>query len=523
MNVVFEIQEGGRTKIETISFVGNNTFGDRRLRAVITTKRSNYLSFLFRNDVYDEDRLRADEETLRRFYFNRGFADFRVLSAVAELDETDNRYKIVFTVDEGQRYRFGEIGLESSVPGIDAESLRPRLETESGDYYSAKAVEDTIISLTEAVAELGFAFAEVVPRGDRNFEERTITVLYTIDQGPRTYIERIEIRGNSRTRDFVIRREFDLSEGDAFNQVMVQRAKRRLEALEFFERVTISTVPGSQPDQVVLIVDIVEKATGEFSLGAGYSTGGEDQGVNLEASIAERNFLGRGQFIRFSAGGGVNTRNLNLSFTEPYFLGTRVAAGFDIFHQRRKFSTYDSRLTGGSIRFALPITEALAASAATTFRGKPTNSLQDVMPMAMGCPTAVCVIAPAIVTGILTSPWVKSSISTGVLYNTIDDLKNPHQGWYVTAAAEFAGLGGDAKFIKLTTRGTYYHTLSEVQDIVGVFIGGAGHVSGIGSGGLRVFDLFRSTNGGYAVSSSTVSVRSTRLRAINSAAIPTFT
>ena len=240
-------------------------------------------------------------------------------------------------------------------------------QTQPGRVYSAKDVEDTIIALTEHVAGLGYAFAQVTPRGDRNFENRTISVTYTIDQGPRTYVERIEIRGNARTRDYVVRREFDVSEGDAFNQVLIQRAKRRLERLGYFETVEISTAPGSEPDQVILVVDLVEKSTGEFSIGAGYSTGGDTAGPSIEGSITEKNFLGRGQYIRVSAGGGENSRDFMLSFTEPYFLGRRIAAGFDIFRQTRRYDNYESETNGATVRFGLPITETLSTQIAYNY------------------------------------------------------------------------------------------------------------------------------------------------------------
>ena len=214
------------------------------------------------------------------------------------------------------------------------------------------------------MAGLGYAFAQVTPRGDRNFENRTISIVYAIDEGPRTYVERIEIRGNDRSRDYVVRREFDISEGDAFNQVLVQRAKRRLEALDFFTSVEISTAPGSQADQVILVVDLVEKSTGEFSIGGGYTSGGDTPGPSIDGSITERNFLGRGQFIRFSAGGGKNSRDFQLSFTEPYFLGRRIAAGFDIYRQSRTYDNYKSVVTGGTIRFGLPITQDLSTQVA---------------------------------------------------------------------------------------------------------------------------------------------------------------
>jgi outer membrane protein insertion porin family len=431
---------------------------------------------------------------LRRFYYNRGYADFQVISAVGELDESENEYVVTITVDEGERYDFGTIAVESTIEGVSPESLQGLVETHEGDVYSAKEVEDTIIALTERMAGMGYAFAQVTPRGDRNFETRTISVVYTIDEGSRVYVERIEIRGNTRTRDYVIRREFDISEGDAFNQVMVQRAKRRLERLDYFTTIEISTVPGSEPDQVILVIDVVEKATGEFSVGAGYATGGESKGVVVEASVVERNFLGRGQYIKLSVAGGKNARDFQLSFTEPYFLGRRISAGFDIFRQTRTYTNYKSEMIGGSIRFGLPITEALTTQLAYNLSQEKYKFTSTCDANADGVPDATCPIAPALVAGINASPWIRSSVSGTVIYNTIDDMKNPHAGLYATFTAEVAGLGGDARFAKFTARGSYYHTLSEEMDIVGLITVGAGHVQGFGSTGLRVFDMFQSSD-----------------------------
>ncbi|MVA97888.1 outer membrane protein assembly factor BamA [Nitratireductor sp. CAU 1489] len=504
VNVVYEITEGGRTKIAAVNFVGNNAYSDRRLRDVISTKKSNILSFLFRDDVYDENRLRADEEALRRFYYNRGYADFRVISASAELDETSNEYTVNVTIEEGDRYTFGDVSIETTLDGIDTGAFDSLLETRRGNVYSAKDVEDTIIALTERAVGMGYAFTQVTPRGNRDFETRTISVVYSIDQGPRTYVERIEIRGNDRTRDYVIRREFDISEGDAFNQVLVQRAKRRLERLDYFTAVNISTVPGSQPDQVYLVIDVVEKSTGEFSVGAGYSTGDSArgrEGVNIEGSISEKNFLGRGQFIKVSVGGGNGSRDYGLSFTEPYFLGRRISAGFDIFRQTRSFDNYTSELTGATVRFGLPITEALTGQVAYSYSVEEygltgacdsiTNGTGVAPPD--GIPDPGCVISPAIVTAVGQSPWVKSAVSGTLLYNTIDDMKNPREGIYSTFSVEVAGLGGDAQYVKLTGRGTYYHTLLDEQDVVGVLVAGAGHIIPTGQT-LRLFDHFQNSD-----------------------------
>jgi outer membrane protein insertion porin family len=495
VNVVFEINEGDRTKIASINFTGNNAFSDRRLSDVIATKRSTILSFLLRDDIYDEERLRADEEALRRFYYNRGYADFRVVSAFGELDETANEYTVSITVEEGERYTFGDVSVESSIPGVDGESLRSLVETSPGDVYSAKNVEDSIIAITEHVAGLGYAFAQVTPRGDRNFENRTISVVYTVDQGPRTYVERIEIRGNARTRDYVIRREFDVSEGDAFNQVLIQRAKRRLEALNYFERVEIATAPGSEPDQVVLVVDVIEKSTGEFSIGAGYTTGGSTPGPSIEGSITERNFLGRGQFIRLSAGGGKDSRDFQLSFTEPYFLGRRIAAGFDVFRQTRRYDDYESELTGATVRFGLPITENISTQLAYHFTQEEYEFRDHCLDDDDEFDPDECDPSEAIIDGIENSPWNKSSVSAGLVYNTIDDMKNPHAGIYANFTTEVAGLGGDAEYVKVTGRGSYYHTLSEEMDIVGLVSVGGGHIAGFGSeSSLRIFDHFKSND-----------------------------
>ncbi|KQZ99616.1 outer membrane protein assembly factor BamA [Mesorhizobium sp. Root157] len=494
VNVVFNINEGDRTKIAAVNFVGNSAYSSRRLADVINTKRSNFLSFVLRDDVFSDDKLKADEELLRRFYYNHGYADFQVVSAFGELDEATNQYTVTITVDEGARYTFGDVSVDSSIPEIDGKSLESLVETRSGEVYNAKDVEDTILALTERVAGQGYAFAQVNPRGDRNFENHTISVVYTVDQGTKAYVERIEIRGNARTRDYVIRREFDVSEGDAFNQVLIQRAKKRLEALDYFERVEVSTAPGSEPDQVVLVVDVVEKSTGEFSIGAGYSTGGESPGPSVQGSVTERNFLGRGQFIRVSAGGGKNSRDYSFSFTEPYFLGRRIAAGFDISKSTREYDKYDSEVLAGTVRFGLPITENISTQLAYNLSQEKYKYNEDCLDAFGALDPLKCSVSQAIQDAVDTGNWVKSSVSANLIYNTIDDMKNPRYGIYANFGTEVAGLGGDAQFVKLTARTTVYQTLSEEMDIVGLVSAGAGHIQGFGDDGLRVFDHFRSND-----------------------------
>ncbi|MBO6716611.1 MAG: outer membrane protein assembly factor BamA [Rhizobiaceae bacterium] len=493
VNVIFEITEGGRTKIAEITFVGNNAFSDSRLRDVISTKRSNFLSFLSRKDVFDEAQLRVDEELLRRHYYNRGYADFQIVSSYAELDEAENKYTITFTVNEGEHYTFGDIAIDSTIPGVDTTGLERLVETRSGDTYSATDVEDTLIALTERLAAQGYPFAEVTPRGDRDFVNRTISVLYTIDQGQRAYVERIEIRGNTRTRDYVIRREFDISEGDAFNQVLIQRARKRLDALNYFESVDIATAPGSAPDQVILIVNVVDKSTGEFSIGAGYSTGNAaTSGFILEGGITERNFLGRGQAIRLSISGGRNARDYTISFTEPYFLGRRISAGFDIYRQTRTYTNYTSTVTGGTVRLGLPITENLSTQFAYNYSVETyayTTTAGAVCPGVSPAPCPVAAPIQAAIAGAapLANPWSKSSISGSLIYSTIDNIQDPRNGIHASFTAEFAGIFGNANYVKVSGRANYYKQISEELDLVGLLVVGGGHVQALGTP-LRVFD-----------------------------------
>ncbi len=481
VNIAFVINEGERTKIGRIDFIGNNAYSDGRLAAVINTKKSNMLSFLTRKDVYNEDKLRADEEALRQFYYNHGYADFRVVSSEAVLDEAKNEYTISITVDEGKKYNFGNVAVESTVPGVDGSELQGLVETRQGGSYSAKEVQQSMEAISKRVAGEGYPFARVTPRGDRDMSGNTIGVTYIVDQGERAYVERIEIRGNTRTRDYVIRREFDISEGDAFNQTVITAAKRRLEALGYFSKVNISTAGGSAPDRVVIVVDVEDQSTGSFGIGAGYS---QNDGVLLEASVEEKNFLGRGQYIRVAAGAGEDdARTYSLSFTEPYFLGYRLAAGFDLFKNQSKsedFYNYDEQ--GFALRVTAPITEDLSTTFKYTYKqinydgkGDWQNNANLAEPY------------QALIRG---GDWTQSIISNTLNYNTLDDRNMPREGWQAALTNEFAGLGGDSEYYKIYAKARYYHTLSDEYDIIGSLTGQAGHVMPTNDN-LLVFDQFK--------------------------------
>jgi outer membrane protein insertion porin family len=478
VNLAFVINEGDRTKITAINFVGNNAYSNGRLEAVISTKESGIFSFLNRKDVYNADKLRADEELLRQFYYNRGYADFRVVSSDAVLDEATNEYTVTITVEEGERYDFGTVNVESTVEGVNAEELKGLVQTSEGTIYKAKDVQDSISAISKRVASQGYPFARVTPRGNRDFGNRTIAVDYLVDQGERAYIERIEIRGNTRTRDYVIRREFDMSEGDAFNQEMITTAKRRLDALGYFSTVNISTQPGSASDRVVVIVDVQDQSTGSFGIGAGYSAG-SGGGFLLEASIEEKNFLGRGQYIRLAAGRGEDSRTYNVSFTEPYFLGYRLAAGFDIFQNENDYDddNYSYEDKGFSLRVTAPITERVS----TTFRYNLTQ---------MDYSGSLADLSSPYDRVVRNSPWTRSSISQTLTYNSLDDATLPHEGILASATQEYAGLGGTSDFYKLTAKAKWYYTVNDDADIIASLAGGAGHVFNTG-GKMEVFDQFQ--------------------------------
>ena len=326
-------------------------------------------------------------------------------------------------MDEGSLYRFGNVTIESTISGVSADELYGELKVRSGDSYSARDVEKTITNITNAVALRGFPFVEVAPRGDRNFQTGTIDVVFLVDEGPRVYIERIDVLGNDRTRDYVIRREFDLSEGDAFSQIRVQSTKRRLDALGFFERVDISTRPGSAPDRVILVVRVVDKATGEFSVGGGYSTA---DGAIANVKFSEKNFLGRGQYFAITAGVGSNDQEYRLAFTEPYFLGYRISAGIDLVQTVSDPSNgraYSQDGTIATLRFGIPLTDNLKSSVFYRF-----NSSDVSISSALLDPGGVqgdkageisAAIAP------WSGDWVSSTIGYSLTYSNLDDPKSP--------------------------------------------------------------------------------------------------
>ncbi len=473
VNLVFEIAEGGATKVKGINFVGNRAFSDSQLRDIISTTQTGWFDFLKGTSIYDPDRMNLDRELVRQYYLKNGYADVRVVAANAELDPEGSGFYISFVIDEGPLYRFGAVSIESVLPEIDPGSLRGDLLTHEGAIYNAYQIDKTVERLTLVISERGFAFARVRPRADANRESQTIAITYLVEEGPRVYIERINVSGNERTKDHVIRREFRVAEGDAYNPLMVDRAKKRLESLGFFKTVKVNRRPGSANDRVVIDVDLVEQSTGELSFGAGYSTA---EGVIGDISISERNLLGNGQFLRLKLSGSMERLQVDLSFTEPRFLDMNLAAGFDIFHKevdQTDSSSFRYRKTGISPRLGFPLSENLWVQTNYTFSRDEIFDLQ-------GTPSRA--IAEAQGTS------YTSSVGLALTYDQRNHPKNPNRGYYLQVASDFAGVGGDVKYARVIAEGRAYYPVTEKITLVGRVIGG--HIEGWGGEDVRLLDLF---------------------------------
>ena len=527
VDLVFEIKEGEKTGVRKIIFVGNKAYRDQRLLDEIKTNETSWfwiMAFFQTADIYDPDRIEADRDLIRRFYLKHGYADARVVSAVSVYDPAKKGFVVTFTLDEGPRYRFGKVDIQSNVPALEPRSLFGRLRAGAGDVYNAEAVEKSVENLSIETARRGYPFAVVRPRGDRDQSNHRINVTFTVEDGPRVYIERINIVGNTRTRDFVIRREFDLGEGDAYNRALIDRAERRLKNLNYFKTVKITNEPGSAPDRVVLNVQVEEIPTGEFSISGGYSTA---SGWMAELSVAERNLLGQGQYARFALQYGQYARGFELSFAEPFLLGNRLAVGFDLYAKQTlatNYISYDSQTMGIGTRAGFALSEELSFQARYNI-----YSQKITLPFAFND----CIFSPnasvnggpgvsptteAVRQGLLSPPpavpvidggncyangesslAVRKELAQGavlvsmlgytVAYNTLDNNKNPTSGLYAEFKQDFAGIGGDVNFIRsvVDTR-TYYEMFS---DVVAVLHLQGGHVAGWSGNELRMLDHFQ--------------------------------
>jgi outer membrane protein insertion porin family len=537
VDLIFEVKEGEKTGVKSIIFVGNKAYSDYRLKEVIKTSASNFLSFLQTTDVYDPDRIEADRDLIRRFYLSHGYADVQVVSATGEYDPAQKGFIITFTIEEGPQYHFGTIDIQSNIRAVDPQSLHSILLMKRGDVYNADAVEKTVENLTVEITKHGYPFATVRPRGDRNAQNRTVSVAYVVDEGVRAYIERINIRGNTRTRDYVIRREFDISEGDPYNRALIDRAERRIKNLNFFKTVKITNEPGSAPDRVVINVDLEEQSTGDFSVMGGYSTA---DGFMAQVSVSERNLLGTGRFAKASVTYGEYIRGVELNFVEPYFLDQRVAAGIDLFARETLASPYLSYGTeniGTSLKLGIPLREdltlqlrysvywqaitltstldncnnnnpdfvntfptlnAIAAAGANINTLYPGYNAAGLAGNQQSCLVYGTTAGGALV-GQASLPvreelaaggYLTSLAGYGLTYNTLDNNKHPTNGIVVSVGQDFAGLGGDVAYMRSTTDFRGYYEI--ISDLVGVLHLQAGDMIGLGDGGaVRMLDDFK--------------------------------
>ncbi|WP_366939376.1 outer membrane protein assembly factor BamA [uncultured Methylovirgula sp.] len=514
VDVVFHIDEGPKTGVKQINFVGNHVYSSGKLRDLMQTTEMDWLSFFKSSDVYDPDKIASDLEAIRRFYLKNGYADFHVIGSDARYDPTLKGYVVTITVEEGVQYRVAAVNIESHIPAIDGNALRGYLRVSQGEIYNGDQVQKTVDALTTQVMRHGYAFSQVHPRGDRDPVTRTVRLAFVIDEGPRVYIERIDIRGNTRTRDYVIRREFDIGEGDAYNKAVIDRAERRLNNLGFFKKVTITNEPGSAPDRVVVVVTVEDQPTGSFSVSGGYSTA---EGIIGEVAVQETNFMGRGQFARLSVQLGQYAEGVTFSFTEPYFLDHRIAAGFDVFAKNSmvsQYAFYNDFMVGGTLRGGLPVTDEITFSPRYSIYSSDisipnssafpyndcTNPIWGITPswdpaiQARGFPAAGfnfnCLTNGEASLALKQAQGVTLTSMPGftLSYNSLDNNRNPTDGIHAEWREDIAGAGGNERYVRSTADLHYYHDIYD--EIVGVLHFQGGILNHFGGGEAKIVDNF---------------------------------
>lgn len=470
VDLVFEIDEGPVTKIGGINFIGNQEFSDGRLREIIATAESAWWKILSSSDNYDPDRLAFDRELLRRHYLSEGYADFQVVSAVADLSRDGEEFFITFTVEEGEQYTFGPSEVTTELDKLDIDKLNSLILTLEGDTYDAGLIDKTVDALTFEAGTKGYAFSEVRPRVRRDKETLIAAVTYRITEGPRAYVERININGNLRTLDRVIRREMRMAEGDAFNRVLLERSEKSIRALGFFAAVEVTEEPGSAPDQTVINVAVQEQSTGELSLGFGFSSA---DSALADISLTERNFMGKGQLLRLRLALSGTSQQIDLRFTEPYFLGRDLVAGVDLFGVENDFqdeSGFDERVTGFGFRFGFPLSENGRILTRYALRREEITNLTR---------SAQAFIAPR--------DEIKSSVGYTYYLDRRNDPVEPTGGWDLEIDQEFAGVGGSVRYVRneIVAR-TYYEITDEFLASLRIK---AGSIEGIGQD-VNISDRF---------------------------------
>lgn len=471
VDLVFEIDEGPLTKIARVSFIGNERYSDRTLRGEIFTRESRWYRFLSSADKYDPDQLAFDQQTLQDFYRNKGYADFRILSAVAELTPDKDAFFVTFTIDEGERYKFGIPAVTSEIQALEIKPLTKLITFEEGDRYNAKEVNESVLALSGEVGNFGYAFVDIIPTVNRDRENRKITITFVIKEAPRVFVDRIEISGNVRTLDKVIRREFRVVEGDAFNAAKLSRSNQRIRNLGFFSRVDITTEEGSAPDKSVVKVEVVEEPTGELGLGAGFST---TDGALANIVLRERNFLGKGQDVRANISASQRRQQFDVGFTEPYFLNRTLSAGIDLFlitEDNSTQSSFNSTRTGGNLRLGYEINESWSQRLRYTLR-------EDDIEIVGTASAAIISQEGANLT---------SLAGQDLTYDRRDSRINPTEGYFLRVSTDYAGLGGDIVYVRGRLNTGIYFPLTE--SLILSLNAAGGIIDGLGEG-VRITDRF---------------------------------
>ncbi|MFC3713869.1 outer membrane protein assembly factor BamA [Sphingoaurantiacus capsulatus] len=514
VDVVFEIQEGAKSKVRQINIIGNARFSDGDLIDEMATRPARWYRFFTSNDTYDPDRMAYDQQKLRQFYLTEGYADFRVVSAVAELTPDRQDFIITYVVEEGDRYKFGDVDLESQIRDVKPETFKALIPFKKGDWYNAKLTEDTIDGLTETAGLLGYAFADVRPQISRDKETKVMNITFQIAEAPRVYVERIDINGNVRTKDEVVRREFRLAEGDAFNSFKVKRSRDRIQSLGYFqEKFEIEQKPGSGPDKIVLEANVEEKATGELQVSAGFSS---IERFLLNLSIAERNFMGKGQTLRASVNYSSFSRSIEAGFTEPYFLGKNLVLGADVF--RRDYESfgfganndretiYDQVTTGFQVRTGFPITEFWAAQlryglsreevdlADIYFRDLDAvadtdgdgildgNGIQADERTRQNCQAGVFICEAF-------GNYNVSSLGYSIVFDNLNNRLRPSAGQRFAFSQDVAGVGLGVKYVRTRSNFDKYWGLGNSGFIFSVGLEG-GYIFGWGGDNIRLTDRY---------------------------------
>jgi len=478
VNLVYEITEGVATKVQSVHFIGNRAFTDEQLKGAITTTEHDWLSWFKSTDIYDPDRLNLDRELLRQYYIKHGYADAQIVSATADLDRSGKGFFITFTVEEGDFYTFGPITATSSIDGVDGNGLLSQATTYKGDTYDASRVEKSMEAMTLNLVDKGNPFAAVHAKPVRDATAHTIGITYQIENGPKIYVERINIYGNLRTTDHVVRRAFKVQEGDAFNKLLITRGKTALQNIGFFKSVDIVSQQGSAPDRVILTVNLVEQSTGEVSFGGGYSS---SEGPIADISYKERNFMGNGQYLALTLSGSFTRLQGDLSFTEPHFLDSNVSAGVDVFYRDSNYlATAGYYLTheGFDVRFGFPLTDDLSLSTRYTL------ARDEIYNVNYTDTTIGALAPPSVQAGV---DWT-SAVGYTLAYDKRNDKKNPTEGYYLELSQDFAGLGGTDHYIRTVGEVRGYVPIANKVTLVGRAIGG--EINGIEGYDVRNADVF---------------------------------